>query len=200
MYKLPLFYVYHGTIDIWTPAPRRLGFAFVQYWCWNGSIVFVDIILILSNNTRLHENTYKMVCAPSDDSAQSGHRHSLIRAFSVYMEQPWTFIYSLSAKRRLIRLSRCPGLVESSNTVPDLVHAVNTVISLCQTFFKQDLPNLTIILTVLFVQNDIFKVKNFYFIDSKLGLVWLEYSLQPGFKVIKLFRTQLSRAWNFNCS
>ena len=55
--------------------------------------------------------------------------------------------------------------------MPDLVHAVNTVISLCQTFFKQDLPNLTIILTVLFVQNDIFKVKNFYFIDSKLGLV-----------------------------
>ena len=50
-------------------------------------------------------------CAPSEDSDQPGH---LIRVFAVRMKKAWVLSYPLSAQRRLIRLSGCPGWSESS--------------------------------------------------------------------------------------
>ena len=40
-------------------------------------------------------------CAPSEDSDQSGHPPSLIRAFVVRMKKPWVLRYPLSAQQRL---------------------------------------------------------------------------------------------------
>ena len=54
-----------------------------------------------------------MTCAPSEDSDQPGHRHSLIRV-SVCMKKHWVVSYPLSAQRRLIRLDGCPGWSASS--------------------------------------------------------------------------------------
>ena len=61
-----------------------------------------------------HEKTYKMACAPSEDSDQSGHPPSLIRVFAVRMKKAWVHSYPLDAQRRLIRLGGCPGCCESS--------------------------------------------------------------------------------------
>ena len=55
-----------------------------------------------------------MACAPSEDSDQPGHPPSLIRVFAVRMKKAWVLSYPLSAQRRLIRLSGCPGWSESS--------------------------------------------------------------------------------------
>ena len=43
----------------------------------------------------------KCGCAPSEDSDQPGHPHSLIRDFVVRMKKPWVLSYQLSAQRRL---------------------------------------------------------------------------------------------------
>ena len=40
-------------------------------------------------------------CAPSEDSDQPGHPHSLIRVFAVRMKKAWALSYPLSAQRRL---------------------------------------------------------------------------------------------------
>ena len=40
-------------------------------------------------------------CAPSEDSDQSGHPHSLIRVFAVHTKKAWVFSYLLSTQRRL---------------------------------------------------------------------------------------------------
>ena len=61
-----------------------------------------------------HDKTYKMACAPSEDSDQTGHPPSLIRVFAVLMKKVWALSYPLSAQRRLIRLGGCPGWSESS--------------------------------------------------------------------------------------
>ena len=50
--------------------------------------------------------------APSED--QPGHPPILIRVFAVRMKKAWVLSYLLSAQRRLIRLSGCPGWSESS--------------------------------------------------------------------------------------
>ena len=61
-----------------------------------------------------HDKTYKMACAPIEDSDQPGHPPSLIRVFAVRTKKSWVFSYPLSAKRRLNRLGECPGGSESS--------------------------------------------------------------------------------------
>ena len=48
-----------------------------------------------------HDKTNKMACAPSEDSNQTGHSHSLIRVFAVHMKKAWALSYPLSAQRRL---------------------------------------------------------------------------------------------------
>ena len=48
-----------------------------------------------------HDITYKMICAPSEDSAQPGHPPSLIRIFAVRMKKAWALSYPLSAQQRL---------------------------------------------------------------------------------------------------
>ena len=47
------------------------------------------------------DKTNKMVCAPSEDSDQPGHPHSLIRVFAVRLKTAWVLSYPLSAQRRL---------------------------------------------------------------------------------------------------
>ena len=58
-----------------------------------------------------HDKTNKIVCAPSDDSDQPGHPHSLIRVFAVRMKKAWDLE---RRAKTLIRLGGCPGLSESS--------------------------------------------------------------------------------------
>ena len=48
-----------------------------------------------------HDKTNKMICAPSEDSDQSGHPPSLIRVSAVRPKQNWVLNYPLSAQRRL---------------------------------------------------------------------------------------------------
>ena len=48
-----------------------------------------------------HEKTYKMACAPSEDSDQPGHPPSLIGVFAVRIKKAWILSYLLSAQRRL---------------------------------------------------------------------------------------------------
>ena len=50
-----------------------------------------------------HDKTYKIACAPSEDSDQPGHPPSLIRVFAVCMKKAWVISYPLSAQQRLIR-------------------------------------------------------------------------------------------------
>ena len=50
-----------------------------------------------------------MACVPREDSAEPGYPPSLIRVFAVRMKEAWVLNYPLSAQRRLIRLSGCPG-------------------------------------------------------------------------------------------
>ena len=44
-----------------------------------------------------HDKSNKMICAPSEDSDQPGHPHSLIRVFAVRMKKHWALNYLLSA-------------------------------------------------------------------------------------------------------
>ena len=48
-----------------------------------------------------HDKTYKMACAPSEDSDQPGHPPSLIRVFAIRMKKAWVRSYPLSGQRRL---------------------------------------------------------------------------------------------------
>ena len=69
-----------------------------------------------------HVKTNQMACAPSEDSDQPGHPHSLIRVFTVCMKKAWVLSYPLSAQRRLIRLGRCSLIrVFAGRTVISLV-------------------------------------------------------------------------------
>ena len=52
-----------------------------------------------------HDKINKMTFAPSEDSDPP----SLIRVFNVRMKKHWVLSFPLSALRRLIRVSRCPG-------------------------------------------------------------------------------------------
>ena len=49
----------------------------------------------------VHDKTYKMACASSEDSDQPGHSPILIRFFAVRMKKAWVLCYSLNAQRRL---------------------------------------------------------------------------------------------------
>ena len=48
-------------------------------------------------NEPAHDKTYKMACAPSEDSDQPGHPPSLIRVLAVRMKKAWALSYPLSA-------------------------------------------------------------------------------------------------------
>ena len=46
----------------------------------------------------VYDKTYKMACAPSEDSDQTGHPPSLIRVLAVRMKKAWVLSYPLSAQ------------------------------------------------------------------------------------------------------
>ena len=50
-------------------------------------------------------------CAPSEDSDQSGHLPSLIRAFAVHMKKAWTLSYPLSASEYSDQTGQMPRLI-----------------------------------------------------------------------------------------
>ena len=52
--------------------------------------------LLSTCNEPPHDKTNKMACAPSEDSDQPGHPHSLIRFFTVCMKKHWFLSYLLS--------------------------------------------------------------------------------------------------------
>ena len=69
-------------------------------WCI-GRICFV--VVVFSGYIHLytaHDKTYKMVCAPSEDSDQPGYQPSLIRVFAVRMKTAAARSYPLNAQRR----------------------------------------------------------------------------------------------------
>ena len=47
----------------------------------------------------VHDKTYKMACAPSQDSDQPGHPPSLIGIFAVHMKIAWVLSYPLSTQQ-----------------------------------------------------------------------------------------------------
>ena len=49
-----------------------------------------------------NDKSYKMTCAPSEDSDHPGHPTSLMRVFAVRMKKAWVLSYPLSAQRRLL--------------------------------------------------------------------------------------------------
>ena len=48
-----------------------------------------------------HDKTNKLICAPSEDSSQSGHPPSLTRVVAVRMKKHWALSHPLSALWRL---------------------------------------------------------------------------------------------------
>ena len=59
------------------------------------------MLLCIIINELPRDKTNKMACAPSEDSDQPGHPHSLIRVFAVHMKKAWVLSYPLSAQQRL---------------------------------------------------------------------------------------------------
>ena len=49
----------------------------------------------------MHDKTYKMACAPSKDSDQTGRLPGLIRVFTVRTKKSWVLSYPLSAQQKL---------------------------------------------------------------------------------------------------
>ena len=65
----------------------------------NGISCFKNLNVVnLCNTGPPHDKTYKMACAPSEDSDQPGHPPSLIRVFAVCMKKAWVLSYPLSAQ------------------------------------------------------------------------------------------------------
>ena len=65
-----------------------------------------------------HDKTYKMACAPSEDSDQPGRPPSLIRVFAVRMKKAWVLSYPLGAQRRLLSYLRfCFNCVQNLGQV-----------------------------------------------------------------------------------
>ena len=62
------------------------------------SLLKFPLLIIIESR---HDKTNKLACAPSENSDQPGHPHSLIRIFTVRMEKVWVLSYPLSAQRRL---------------------------------------------------------------------------------------------------
>ena len=56
-----------------------------------------------NKNEPANDKTYKMACAPSEDSDQPGHPPSLIWVFAVLMKKAWVWVlsYLLGTQRRL---------------------------------------------------------------------------------------------------
>ena len=59
----------------------------------------------------VHDITYKMACAPCENSDKTGHPPSMIRVFAVRMKKAWVLSYPLSAQRRLWSDWRMPRLI-----------------------------------------------------------------------------------------
>ena len=49
---------------------------------------------VIYTNKQEHDKTNKMACAPSEDSDQPGHPHSLIGVFVVRLIKVWTLSYA----------------------------------------------------------------------------------------------------------
>ena len=62
-------------------------------------------------NEPPHDKTYKMACAPSEDSDQSGHPPSLISVFAVRMKKAWVLSYPVSASEDSDQTGRMPRLI-----------------------------------------------------------------------------------------
>ena len=75
--------------------------------CWKAIDVIVGSISIsfcryfIVNNWAAKWQNQQNECAPSKDSDQPGHLHSLIRVFAVRMKKPWVLSYPLSTQQRL---------------------------------------------------------------------------------------------------
>ena len=70
----------------------------LSYFCCLKMLIHDECHIFIVKQTREHEleddKTYKMICAPSENSDQPGHLPSLIRVFSVPLgkQQSWGFV------------------------------------------------------------------------------------------------------------
>ena len=79
-----------------------LGYANVSASIVSLKRLIVSITFLHTFNTfEPHDKTNKVVCAPREDSDQSGHPPCLIRVFAVRTKKTWFLRYPLSAQRRL---------------------------------------------------------------------------------------------------
>ena len=68
---------------------------------------------------QAHDNSYKMACAPSEDSDQPGHPPSLIRVFAVRIKKALVLSYPMSAQLR------SPGFADAQADLSSLgTHAI----------------------------------------------------------------------------
>ena len=68
-----------------------------ESWPWASCLTETSYTLL----EPAHDKTYKMACAPSEDSDHPGHPPSLIRISAVAMKKAWVLSYPLSAQQRL---------------------------------------------------------------------------------------------------
>ena len=62
-------------------------------------------------NEPVHDKTYKMAYASSEDSDQPVHPHSLIRVFVVSMKKAWILSYLLSTSKDSNQIGQMPRQV-----------------------------------------------------------------------------------------
>ena len=74
---------------------------YLQYLEYSIEIALLVWRIVLKWTSFVHKVTYKMACAPSEHSDQSGHPPSLIRVYAVLMKNALVISYLFSAQQRL---------------------------------------------------------------------------------------------------
>ena len=97
------------------------------------------VLRIMVHNWATTWQNQQNECAPSEDSDQPGHSHSLIRVFTVRMKKAWVLSYQLSTQWWLIRLGGCPGWSESllgAHSFCFFCHEVAHIFTILKTYFS----------------------------------------------------------------
>ena len=105
------------SLSIFTPSTSISMLIFKnQYWNTLYSLLSRALPISFDAKTTkikiepVHDKTYKMACAPSEDSDQPGHLPSLIRVFTVHHEESLgPYLPTECTTKTLIRLGECPG-------------------------------------------------------------------------------------------
>ena len=108
----------------------------------------------------------KWVCSQRRLRSAWASAGSLIRVFAVRMKKPWVLSYPLSAQRRLIRLSGCPGWSESSLGAQPHCWFCHVAAQLERDGFGEVTAKQNIQCTTTHVQNRIYNVPQLMYITE----------------------------------